>query len=224
MTYKYPDVVAAARAAQRSGRACVIDAEIVPVASPPIAAGAAGAEGAEGAAGGAAGAAGGAAGAAGAGVTVRAFNHLATRKRRDVTVDNAVSSERHERHTVHSAHCTRHTAHCALHTVHCTGVNACTARNTTVCTLYTLHTCHTPPQPGSGSVHSHCGCEPLPGSGTVVQPRLYTVAGSITCGCSLCCIHAVAGEQQHGSAAGPLRHAPAGRRGATALQPPCNRM
>ena len=43
MTFKYPDVVAAVRAAQRSDRAFVLDAEIVPVVSPAAAAGGSGA-------------------------------------------------------------------------------------------------------------------------------------------------------------------------------------
>ena len=76
MTYKYPDVVAAARAAQRSELAFVVDAEIVPVR----AAGAAAAE-----RGGDAGDGGGGDGA----VEVRSFGHLATRKRKDVTAANA---------------------------------------------------------------------------------------------------------------------------------------
>ena len=84
MTFKYPDVVAAVRAAQRSDRAFVLDAEIVPVVSPAAAAGGSGALAA---------AAGAPAGAAEKPeVEVRAFNHLATRKRKDVTAANAAAS------------------------------------------------------------------------------------------------------------------------------------
>ena len=70
MTYKYPDVVAAARAAQRSELAFVVDAEIVPVRAAGAAAAAEGGDG-------------------DAAVEVRSFGHLATRKRKDVTAANA---------------------------------------------------------------------------------------------------------------------------------------